>query len=187
MLVLGFAHEWVNPWLRYDREAIVAGEVWRLISGHLVHLNIWHMAMNLTGFVLCAFFFNDLLNRKILWLWFLPSSLLVSAAFYLLDERLHWYVGLSGILHGLFLLCLIVGWRGNRALHSLVIALVIGRLVWEQMPDYDVNYLQSVIQGRVHVNAHLYGSIAGALTAVGLLIQQYAQRTCGRQKSDRQK
>lgn len=176
MLVLGLAHEWVNPWLRYDRDAIAAGQVWRLITCHLVHLNVWHMAMNLAGFLLCCFFFNDLLTRRTLWLWFLPSSVAVGCAFYVVDDGLGWYVGLSGILHGLFILCLLLGWRGNPKLHSLVLALIVGRLVWEQMPGYDVEYLRGVINGRVYVNAHLYGSIAGALTGIGLCLRQFLQQ-----------
>ncbi len=38
VLVLGLAHQWVNPWLRYDRAAVAGGEVWRLVTAHLVHL-----------------------------------------------------------------------------------------------------------------------------------------------------
>jgi len=28
-----------NHWLRFDRDALLNGEVWRLISGHFAHLN----------------------------------------------------------------------------------------------------------------------------------------------------
>jgi|TARA_R110002073_G_scaffold336505_1_gene534242 rhomboid family GlyGly-CTERM serine protease len=176
MLGLGLAHEWVNPWLRYDREAVAAGQVWRLLTCHLVHLNLSHMAMNLAGFLLCCFFFNDLLTRKILWLWLLPSSIAVGCAFYFIDDGLSWYVGLSGILHGLFIVCLLLGWRGNPGLHSVVMVLIVGRLIWEQMPGYDVDYLRTVINGRVYVNAHLYGSIAGAITGVGICLQHALQQ-----------
>ena len=132
--------------------------------------------MNLAGFSLCCFFFNDLLTRKTLWLWLLPSSVVVGCAFYIIDDSLSWYVGLSGILHGLFVMCLLLGWRGNPGLHSLVLVLIVGRLTWEQMPGYDVNYLREVINGRVYVNAHLYGSIAGGLTGIGLCLQQFLQK-----------
>ena len=30
VLALGVAHQWVNPWLRYDRAALAAGQGWRL-------------------------------------------------------------------------------------------------------------------------------------------------------------
>jgi len=168
MLVLGVAHTWVNPWLRYDREAIEAGQLWRLWTCHLVHLNLWHALLNLTGLTLCGYFFSDLLTRRILWLWLGVSSTGVGAAFYLIDTHLGWYVGLSGILHGLLVICLLVGWRGNPWLHSFVLLAIAGRLFWEQMPDYNVNYLRDVIDGRVYVNAHLYGSLFGVVIGGGL-------------------
>ena len=84
-------------------------------------------------------------------------------ALYLIDGQLTHYVGLSGILHGLLILCLLLGWRGNPVLHSVVLAVIVGRLVSEHMPGYDVDYLQSWINGRVYVNAHLYGAISGVV------------------------
>lgn len=181
MLLLGVCHEWVNPWLRYDRDAIAAGQLWRLVSCHLVHLNAWHMLMNLTGFTMCWYFFNDLLTRRIVWLWLFVSTLGVGLAFYVIDTDLGWYVGLSGILHGLLILCLLLGWRGNPVLHSLVLTVVVGRLVWEHLPGYDVDYLRAVIDGRVYVNAHLYGSVIGAVIGGTLCLQQ---RQHQKQKAD---
>ena len=172
MVLLGLGHEWVNPWLRYDREAVEAGQVWRLVTCHLVHLNVWHMAMNLTGFLLCSYFFNDLLTRKLVWVWLSVSTLTVGLAFYFIDTGLQWYVGLSGILHGLLIICLLTGWRGNPVLHSVVLVAVVGRLIWEHTPDYDVNYLQGVIHGRVYVNAHMYGSLTGAVIGALACLRQ---------------
>ena len=170
VLALGLAHQWVNPWLRYDRAAVAGGEVWRLVTAHLVHLNLWHALLNLGGLVLILFFFRDLLDRRRFWLWFAVSAPLVGAVFFVLDRDLGWYVGLSGLLQGLLVLCLLIGWRGNPVLHSLVLAVVAGRLVWEQLPGYDVDYLRAWINGRVYVNAHLYGALSGALLAAALLV-----------------
>ncbi|MBF1800786.1 rhombosortase [Alloalcanivorax profundimaris] len=166
VLILGLAHAWVNATLRYDRAALEAGQIWRLFSAHLVHLNHWHTLMNLAGLGLILFFFRDLLDRRRFWLWFLVSAPLVSLAMFVLDPGLDWYVGLSGLLQGLLVYCLVIGWRGNPVLHSVVLALVVGRLIWEQMPGYDLDYLRAWIHGRVYVNAHLYGALAGALLAV---------------------
>ena len=46
VLILGLAHARVNATLRYDRAALEAGQLWRLFSAHLVHLNHWHTLMN---------------------------------------------------------------------------------------------------------------------------------------------
>lgn len=172
LVVLGLAHEWVNPGLRYDRAAVLDGQLWRLVSAHLVHMNPWHMVMNLTGLLLCWYFFTDLLSRRLLWLWLGFSMPVVSLAFLGLDPGLRHYVGLSGLLHGLLVLLLMLGWRGNPVLHSVVLLAVAGRLFWEQRPAYDVNYLQGIIEGRVYVNAHLYGALTGLALAAGELLRQ---------------
>ena len=163
MALLALAGDSATELLRYRRAEVAAGQWWRLLTCHLVHLNGWHALLNLTGFTLVCLFFDDLLSVRRLALWFLVSAPLVGGAFYYLDAELAGYVGLSGILHGLFVLCLVLGIRGQPVLHLLVLALVVGRLVYEQMPDYDVNYARDWIGGRVHVNAHLYGAIVGGL------------------------
>ena len=162
MLALALAGKDVRNALRYDRAAIDAGEIWRLVTCHLVHLNLNHALLNLTGFVLCNYFFDDLLRARQLVIWFVVSAPLVGLAFYGIDTDLRTYVGLSGILHGYFILCLLLGVRGQPVLHLIVLALVVGRLTWEQMPDYDVYYMKGIIDGRVYVNSHLYGAIVGA-------------------------
>lgn len=170
MLLFGLLHQQLNPWLEFDRQAIASGQWWRLISAHLVHSNLWHLGMNLLGFVLCWYFFADLLTRARLWLWLGFSILLVSSAFWWRDSGLQQYVGLSGVLHGLLVMCLLLGWRGNPWLHSLVLAVIVTRLTLEQQPDYDIDYLRDRIDAAVYVNAHLYGALAGALIAGGIAL-----------------
>lgn len=157
--------------LRYDRALIEQGQWWRLVTCHLVHLNLNHALLNLSGFLLCSFFFDDLLRFRHLCLWFVLSAPVVGVAFYLLDSTLSWYVGLSGILHGYFIVCLLMGIPAQPKLHLFVLALITGRLVLEQMPDYDVNYMQDYISGSVYVNAHLFGAIVGALLG-GIFVWQ---------------
>ena len=179
MLVLGLFHDVLNPVLEYRRSAIAAGEWWRLLTGHLMHLNLWHLGLNLTGFLLCWYFFPDLLTRRRLWLWLLVSMVLVSAGFWFLDPTLEGYVGLSGVLHGLLVMCLLVGFRGHPRLHGLVLLVVAGRLIWEQWPNYDVDYLRHLIGGSVYVNAHLYGALVGALLGGGVWWWQSRHRGTG--------
>ena len=40
--------------LAYTREGVAAGELWRLLTGHLVHLGWTHMWLNLAGIALVA-------------------------------------------------------------------------------------------------------------------------------------
>ena len=52
--------------LRYERAAIAAGELWRGISAHLVHLGFTHTLLNLAGFVLVIWLFRTDIRR---WEW----------------------------------------------------------------------------------------------------------------------
>jgi rhomboid family GlyGly-CTERM serine protease len=175
MAVLALFGDSAGEALRYRRDAVADGQWWRLVSCHLVHLNGWHALMNLTGFTLVCLFFDDLLSLRRLALWFLVSAPLVGIAFYLRDTSLAGYVGLSGLLHGLFVMCLLLGIRGQPALHLVVLALVVGRLVYEQTPGYDVNYAKEWIGGRVHVNAHLYGAMVGAVLGGALWWREHRE------------
>lgn len=163
VIFLSIFSRYFNPILEYSHRAIAGGQIWRLVTCHFVHLNMWHMLLDLSGFLLCCYFFSDLLTRGMLWTWLVVESVAVGLMFWFLDPHLQYYVGLSGILHGLLVICLIYGWRGNPVLHSVVLVLVAGKIVHEQMPGYDVNYLRDWIHGSVYVNAHLYGAIVGAV------------------------
>ena len=170
LATLGLAHTWVNPHLEYVRALMLDGQLWRLYSAHFVHLNHWHMLMNLGGFLLCAWFFTDVYDRWLLAAWLLVSPLLVSGLMLCVDQASGPYVGLSGILHGWLVMALLLGFRTHPWLHALVLALVAGRLAWEQSPGYDVEYLRDWIDGRVYVNAHLYGALSGVLLAAGVTL-----------------
>src|SRR6185369_4054684 len=51
--------------LRYDRMAIAAGEWWRLITAHFVHIDLEHTLLNVMGFVLMwAIFARDFSPRQ---------------------------------------------------------------------------------------------------------------------------
>lgn len=149
--------------LRFDRHAIVAqGEWWRLITAHLVHLNVSHLWLNVAGLALVAVFFHGYCRIREWLALLLFSMLVIGLSLLLLDKQLDYYVGLSGVLHGLFVMG---AWRETRhypvAGYTLLI-LVTAKLAWEQsmgpMPGSE-----SMTGGKVAVNAHLYGAVSAAL------------------------
>jgi len=156
--------------LRFDRELIDQGHLWLLLSGHFVHLNAQHLWLNLAGLVLVMVFFSRYCS-VLIWLQvIIISALFVALGLYWLNEDIIWYVGLSGVLHGLF----IVGawYELKRYFNSglVLLLLVIAKLTWEQvygpMPGSE-----SMTGGRVMVDAHLYGALGGILF---LLLQNVA-------------
>lgn len=146
--------------LRFDRQAVDQGQLWRLLSAHLVHLNSGHLWMNMAGLALVVMFFRRYYMPPV-WLMLLVwCGILTGLGLYVFNPRLYFYVGLSGVLHGLF----IAGaWQERRhyplAGHALLV-LIGGKLIWEQWSG-PLPGSESMAGGAVAVDAHLYGALAG--------------------------
>jgi rhomboid family GlyGly-CTERM serine protease len=148
--------------LRYDRNMIAQGEIWRIFTGHLLHLNWPHFWLNMGGVLMVAVFFSKDCT-PLQWLGLIVfSCLVISAGLYWFDPGMFWYMGLSGVLHGLF----IVGaWFERRrfALSGNVLLLLLaGKLVYEQIGG-GLGSSEALIGARVAVDAHLFGAFAGVI------------------------
>ena len=157
--------------LRFDREAILDGEVWRLISGNFVHLGWNHLWMNLAGLFLIWMLFARFFNFG-QWLFIIvTSAAAVGGGLLVLNLELNWYVGLSGLLHGMFIAgvikAIMLGYRAE----ILLFILLTGKLIWEQISGALPGSVD-LAGGNVVVDAHLYGAIAGLICAALLAIQQ---------------
>ncbi len=156
-----------SPALRYERSAILAGEWWRLVTGHLVHLGLGHLALNIAGLALIGVLFAPGLRPRH-WLLLLAGSwAVICMGFLLLEPQLAWYVGLSGILHGL----LVGGALLDRGLESrmrwLLVIGVAMKLAWEQWAGA-LPFTAEAAGGAVIVDAHLYGAVGGLLAAAAM-------------------
>ena len=155
--------------LRFDRNAIDAGAFWLLLSGNFVHLGSGHLLMNMAGFVLVValVWSHFIIVEWVLIIVF--SSLAVGIGLYLFDQDILWYVGFSGTLHGLVIAGSLADLRYYPKSAALLLILIIGKLVWEQLLGA-LPGSESVAGGTVVVNAHLYGAIGGAVMGVLLLL-----------------
>jgi len=145
--------------LSFDRAGLAAGEGWRLLSGHFVHLGWYHLALNLLGLlalqVLCP---KPVRPRewalRVIWL-----ALAISMALYATAPTLGNYVGLSGVLHGLFVLALVPMAREGDRLALACLLYLLGKIVWEQVMGAPVSD-EHAIGGHVVTLAHLFGTLA---------------------------
>ncbi len=170
LLALGGAD--LTEALRYQRTAILHGQFWRLLSGHLVHLGKAHLLLNLCGLGLVWALFARELSGLAGWLVLLCSALGVSLGLLLFDPALDWYVGLSGVLHGLFVAGALRLWRERPTEAALMLTVLAGKLLWEQwlgpMPG-----TSAIAGGPVIVDAHLFGTLGGCL---GALLWRFTQQ-----------
>ena len=154
--------------LRYDRVAIAGGEFWRLLSAHFAHLGYPHLALNLTGLLLVWLLVGRLYSTR-QWLLVAAFSIVVmGAGFWFVDSEMRWYVGLSGLLHGLLLAGAIAGIRSLPVESIVIAAVVVAKLAYEQIVG-PLPGSEYVAGAAVVVNAHLYGAIGGALAAAAIM------------------
>ncbi len=84
------------------------------------------------------------------------------------SPQLEWYVGLSGLLHGMLAAGIVAGFA-ERNVEALILAVVVtGKLAWEQFAG-PLPGSEATSGGAVIVDAHLYGVIGGALAAAALI------------------
>ena len=158
--------------LRYEREAVLQGEYWRLVTGHLVHGSTQHLLLNGAGLGLIAALFPHDYSWRAWLLIALFSLLAIDIGFVFYEPQLFWYVGLSGVLHGALAAGAIAwGRHESRPLAVLLSAIFVGKLAWEQWQG------ALPLSGGlpVVVDAHLYGALGGALAGLMLWLQAHRQ------------
>ncbi|MDO6459321.1 rhombosortase [Granulosicoccaceae sp. 1_MG-2023] len=160
--------------LRFDRTAIGMGQWWLLLSGNFVHLGLSHWLMNMSGLAMIALLFWRLYSLP-QWLLIITASCAgVGLGLYYLNPELRWYVGFSGALHGLMIAGALADLRRYPLSGSVLLALVIAKLGWEQVMG-SVPGSAAMAGGHVVVDAHLYGALSGALCGLLLLLLKRAK------------
>lgn len=150
-------------------------EVWRVWTAHWVHVGWMHYLLNMIAFGCLPFIFPHAQNRYlVVMLLLLPP--LVSLSFYYLYPNVEAYAGLSGILHGLYIAVSIYFLQFNkeRKFALLVIALACAKIAWENLfGSFETSQL---IGSPVLVEAHLWGSIWGAILALSYLAYRFIKQ-----------
>ena len=175
--VLGVAGDAVNPALRYTRSGIESGQWWRLLTSHFVHLGLYHTLLNTLGLVLIAALFGHLVGIV---QWSIIAVILalgINGGLYFFSPDVSYCLGLSGLLHGLFMVGIVLSAAAQRIVSAIAFGLLSAKLLWEQTPGYDVNYLQGYMHAPVVVDAHLYGASLGLIIGGVVLVCEYTGRT----------
>ncbi len=152
---------WVDSW-RFNRALVEQGQVWLLFTAHIVHLNWQHWALNMGGLAIVAFFFSPHASAR-QWL----AVLFISAC--VINVGLWWgmpeirsYVGLSGVLHGLFLYGALREIRFYPTSGYVLTMALLAKLAWEFF-NGALPGSEDMTGGRVLTEAHLLGAIGGVL------------------------
>lgn len=171
LVLLSLLGESGRQLLRYDREAVLQGEYWRLITAHLVHLNTWHLLLNAGGVALIAGLFKGDYSWRGWLLIVLLSALAIDIDLVFWEPQIAWYVGLSGVLHGALVGGAVSWWQYQPKRLSIGLTVIlVGKLVTE----YGQGGLGLTGAMPVVVEAHRYGALGGL--AAGLILWLHAHR-----------
>lgn len=151
--------------LEYRRAAVLRGQVWRLLTGNLVHLGWAHLARDVAG----LFLIWGLLGRSMderSWAWVaLASGLAVGLGLLAFSPNIAWYVGISGVLFGGFCAGAFSGFQDRPMYAGALLLGMAGVIAWTMhagaLPAETMG-----LGGAVVPEAHLYGALGGAAFVV---------------------
>ena len=146
--------------LRYDLAAIQHGQIWRLLTGHLVHSNAYHALLNLAGLWLIAALFERNARAGV---WIALTVLMAcvsSLGFWWFKPEMTSYVGFSGVLHGLFFMAAISEWPRDRLVAGALALFLAGKLVLTQIQGPSAS-TEAMIGVSIAEIAHLLGAAQG--------------------------
>jgi rhomboid family GlyGly-CTERM serine protease len=162
LLVIMATGERGRDTLGYERGALSHFQWWRLFSGHLVHLNWRHALLNCAGLiVLWALFAREFVPRR--WLWIVSiAALCIDLGLWFGYPAVDWYLGASGVLHGVWAAGAYGAWRRGDAMGAVLMLLLLIKLAYEQYSG------QSVFIGDIPVltAAHWLGALGGLAAAL---------------------
>jgi len=152
----------ISDFLIYNRDLIITGEYWRLISGHFFHSNGNHFMLNAAAVTLLWALHGHYYNHKNYLIIFLISAIVCSLGIYWFAVNIALYVGLSGVLHGFFVWGALMDIKYKEKTGYLLLIGVMAKIVHEQIYGASAE-VELLIGASVATDAHLYGAIGGFL------------------------
>ncbi|TYK64820.1 rhombosortase [Colwellia echini] len=160
----------------YQHNAISQGELWRVFTGHLFHTNAVHLLLNLSALLLLWALHGHFYNIKNYSLMFISSALVCSLGLYLFSPDISQYVGLSGVIHGIFVFGAIMDIRHKDKTGYLLFIGVWLKIAHEQYYGAS-EQVANLIDANVAIDAHLWGAIGGLVFSCGYIIYLNAKKS----------
>ena len=161
--------------LRWDRHAIFAGEYWRLLTGHLVHLSLSHAVWNLVGAVFLYAVFRHVWSLRE-WLVVMAIAIIgIDIGLWWRMPPLEWYVGLSAVLHATAAAALVPSLLARPLFRADPLAWCIALLGGTKLLYESLVGALPFVEVGVITTVHRDGAAAGLLCGVGLYLIRRAK------------
>lgn len=159
----------VSNSLVYQHQLISQGQLWRLFTGHFLHTNIYHLLLNLTALILLWLLHGQFYSVRNYSLLFISSALVCSVGLFYYATNVQQYVGLSGVLHGIFIFGAIMDIRHQDKTGYLLLTGVWLKIAYEQVYGAS-EQVSSLINATIAIDAHLWGAVGGLVFSCGYLL-----------------
>ncbi|MGA9573365.1 MAG: rhombosortase [Lysobacterales bacterium] len=144
----------------FTAENIAQGELWRLVTGHLVHADLQHLGWNCLGLLVLGTLIEQY-SKAAWWAAIIAGIASVDVLLFSPFSQLYYYCGLSGVLNTLLVVVLWLEWRRTRS--WLVIAITLGAVAKAVIEVASGESLLTHINWPPYAWSHVAGLIGGVL------------------------
>jgi len=171
-----FLGETITQSLVYQRTLISQGQLWRLFTGHFLHTNGFHLLLNLAALILLWALHGRFYSIKNYSALFFCCAISTSVGIYFYNTELIQYVGLSGVLHGIFVFGAIMDINAKDKTGYLLFVGVWLKIAHEQIYGASTD-VSDLIEASVAVDAHLWGAVGGLIFTIIYLVRSRHYRS----------
>lgn len=155
--------------LHFERDLLLNGELWRGVTSHFLHTNINHFLLNISTVILLWALhghYYTIVNYSVL---FLVCAVTTTFGVYVYSPEITSYVGLSGVLHGVFIWGAFKDIQYKDKTGYVLLIGVVAKVIHEQLFGSSDD-IATLISANVAIDAHLWGMIGGIFVAVVTLL-----------------
>lgn len=163
ILVIAALPENLEKLFEYQHDAIANFELWRLLTGHWVHMGPVHTSSNMLGLWLIGLLFVSRHSdcRGCL-MGLLTMQIGVSLMLFFLSPEVGWYRGMSGVLYGFIVWPLLKELpyypKTSGIMLAILVIKMVGEIIFGPLPGEE-----TVLSGKIVLESHLYGGICGLI------------------------
>jgi len=160
----------MSPWLVYDRDAILSGQIWRLLNGHWVHFSGQHLAYDLLAFGVTGWIIEARKFPRFGWLcvvapWAINAVLIVA------EPQMSFCGGFSGLATSAVVSLAVFGLRDTAPWRWVCLAAllaIVAKILFESITGQIVFATIENLPTVSSVSSHCAGAMLGLTFAVGV-------------------
>lgn len=179
----------LSAFMIYDRNAILDGEIWRLVTGHWVHISVSQLFFDLAALGIAGWLIESRGLRGLPILCLLVA-LLTGAVLFLALPGMQYYGGLSGVATGAIVYLALHGLKGPAPLrwgYLVLLLLIVGKSIAELIWNHAFFVPVTDMPLRPISLAHVVGALAGAFFALIQIMKERKKSEGIRKKSKEKK